>query len=155
MKLLCTHTFPATIFAFVFFYFFFAHKDRFLLKKFFCTLAAQGDDGEAVEQWPVSAGAFVTLYITGVPLAALAQQLDAGNVLAVFGLLEYENKMSVLNFKLTMHASATAPIRAKEPLVFWSGFRRFTARPQFSEPSTGEKHKFVAGFSLNLFLKKI
>jgi hypothetical protein len=59
--------------------------------------------------------------------------------MTVFGLLEHENKMSVCNYKLTMHASNAQPIESGERLVFWSGFRHFTAQPIFSESSTGDK----------------
>lgn len=61
--------------------------------------------------------------------------------LIVFGILQYEHKMSVLNFLLKRTGDSELPIKSKERLIFQCGFRRFTASPIFSEHTNGHKHK--------------
>jgi hypothetical protein len=53
--------------------------------------------------------------------------LDRDHPLVVFSLMEHENKMSVLNFKVKMRPDQTEPIKSKEELVFYTGLRHFTA----------------------------
>lgn len=52
----------------------------------------------------VMPGTMVTLHIVNVP-ASYPAVLAAQGPVTIFGLLEHENKMSLLNFKLTMHSS--------------------------------------------------
>ncbi len=94
----------------------------------------------------VAPGTYVALEITGVPAAAwatLQQQQQQDLPLTVFSLLRYENKVSVLHFNIQKHPSFDAPLRSKERLVFYTGFRSFEARPIFSEHNLNcDKHKF-------------
>jgi pre-rRNA-processing protein TSR1 len=58
------------------------------------------------------------------------------------GLLQHESKISVLHFSIKKHESYTAPIKAKEELVFHVGFRQFVTRPLFSSDNiNSDKHK--------------
>lgn len=50
----------------------------------------------------VASGTCVTLHVEGVPAEYFASIPD-GLAFVVFGLLEHENRKSVLNFKLQMH----------------------------------------------------
>lgn len=63
--------------------------------------------------------------------------------LIVFGILENEHKMSVLNFLLKRTSNNQTPIKSKERLVFQCGFRRFTTCPIFSEHTNGNKYKVM------------
>lgn len=95
-------------------------------------------------------GSFVTLVLANVPAAAAAAVLQrtaaaatagddaddvmldaaaaagggAGLPLVVFGLLQHEGKLSVLNFGLKKAAGYSESIRNKEELLFVTGVRR-------------------------------
>jgi len=95
----------------------------------------------------VAAGTYVILEIVGVSAAAWAQiqqqQQENQRPLCVFSLLRYENKVSVLHFNIQKHPSFDAPLKSKERLLFYTGFRSFEARPVFSEHNLNcDKHKF-------------
>jgi len=44
---------------------------------------------------------------------------------------------------LRKHSSYTAPIKNKEALIFEVGYRRFEAKPLFSQHTNGEKFKVL------------
>jgi pre-rRNA-processing protein TSR1 len=61
----------------------------------------------------------------------------------VSGLLKYENKTSVVHFKVTKHSSYTEEVRSKDFIQMHCGFRRFDANPIYSEYNvTCDKHKY-------------
>ena len=65
----------------------------------------------------------------------------------IFGLLQYEHRISVLNFVLTRTSHYTEPIKSKDPLLIQCGFRRYTIYPLFSQHTHSKKgtnnvHKF-------------
>ncbi|EFN82312.1 pre-rRNA-processing protein TSR1 homolog [Harpegnathos saltator] len=66
--------------------------------------------------------------------------------LIVFGLLPYENKISLLNIMLKHSHNYTQPIKSKDRLVFQCGFRRFAACPIFSQHTASNKHKYERYF---------
>ncbi|EWM27209.1 pre-rrna-processing protein tsr1 [Nannochloropsis gaditana] len=94
----------------------------------------------------VPAGSYVTLELGGVPaeVGKRAQRLQAKeSPLTVFSLLRYENKVSVLHFNILRHPACSTPVKSKDRLVFYTGFRSFEARPVFSEHNLNcDKHKF-------------
>eukprot|EP00041_Stephanoeca_diplocostata_P012260 m.205463 g.205463 ORF g.205463 m.205463 type:complete len:815 (-) comp18879_c1_seq1:424-2868(-) len=96
----------------------------------------------------VEAGTHVRMYIRDVPQEYVKSLLaeESGATLTVFGLLEHENKMSVLHFKLQMHSTFTEPIKSKTKLVFCTGLRKFSAEPIFSQHAIGDKQKFERYF---------
>jgi len=100
------------------------------------------DDDE--KDW-VNAGCAVSLHLANVP-ASYMESLSASAPLTLFGLLEHENKMTLLNFKLSMHSSYDRPVKSKEPLEFYTGLRKFSACPTFSQHTIGNKHKFERYF---------
>ncbi len=58
------------------------------------------------------------------------------------GLLEHENKMSVMHFTVKRTGNYADLIKSKEPLVFQMGFRSFEAKPIFSESNLNcDKHR--------------
>eukprot|EP00753_Platysulcus_tardus_P002750 PLAT11863.1.p1 GENE.PLAT11863.1~~PLAT11863.1.p1 ORF type:complete len:818 (+),score=377.35 PLAT11863.1:49-2502(+) len=91
-------------------------------------------------------GRFVTCELARVPAAAFAD-MDAARPLLLSSLLKYENRMSVVNFKLQRTSNYEEPIRSYDTLWFHCGFRRFHARPMFSEMNLqGDKHKYQRFF---------
>ncbi|CAL8469855.1 g9397 [Coccomyxa elongata] len=93
----------------------------------------------------VPAGAYVTIHLARVPTAAAAAvvarvaSLLRGELppLAVFGLLQHETKLSVVNFSVRKAAALEEPLPNKSELLLVTGLRSYVARPIFStdEPS--------------------
>ena len=102
-------------------------------------------------------------------ICTIEERRRHGNTpLVVVGLLEHENKMSVLNFVLRRTEFHTLPIQSKvryvphvifpllsllvqERLIFHTGLRRFSAPTTFSQHTMGaNKHKVS-----NYFLAKV
>lgn len=82
---------------------------------------------------------YVEIVLAGIPAGCDMNKLAC--VVAV-GLLEHENKMSVLHFSIRRTGNYADPIKSKEPLVFMTGFRSFEAKPIFSESNLNcDKHK--------------
>ena len=82
-------------------------------------------------------GWYVTIHISNVPKEVLEHQ----GVLVLFGLLPHEHKMSVMHYVIKKHQSFTEPIKAKERLIFHTGYRKFYNQPVFSQHTTGTKFK--------------
>ena len=78
-------------------------------------------------------------------------EIPANKPLVMFGLLKYENKMSVMNLvlKRVNQSAYDLPIKSKERLIFHVGARRFACGPIFSQHTTGDKQK-VNKFPFNL-----
>ncbi|KAG0304524.1 hypothetical protein BGZ98_005410 [Dissophora globulifera] len=83
-------------------------------------------------------GSHINLYIANVPRAVM-DTYSASRPFIVFGLLQYEHKMGVINFVVTRNAEYDGIIKAKDPLVLHCGFRRFVVRPIFSQNSRSGK----------------
>lgn len=90
----------------------------------------------------VAAGQMVTLVlkIREENKAALRAIGDMDS-LVIFGLLANEHKMSVMHFVMKKANGFDAEIANKSELYFTCGFRRFKARPIFSQHTNGNKHK--------------
>ncbi|KAG7971506.1 hypothetical protein I3843_07G137300 [Carya illinoinensis] len=92
----------------------------------------------------VPASSYVRLHIKDIPNAIACKLCLLGKTVPVVasGLLQHESKMSVLHFSIKKHDTYSAPIKAKEELVFHVGFRQFVARPIFSTDNmNSDKHK--------------
>ncbi|CAI8042579.1 Pre-rRNA-processing protein TSR1 homolog [Geodia barretti] len=101
---------------------------------------SQEDNEAALPGW------YVTVQVKDV-LKPQAEALDPlSKPLVVFGLLEHENKMSVVHFVLRRCDGSSAPVKSKERLVFHCGLRRFSASPVFSQHTTGDKQKYERFF---------
>ena len=92
----------------------------------------------------VAPGIRVCLWVRDVPVAAATRALCATgqgslgkkceNVpFVLFGLLRHEHKKSVIHFTVTRNTEYDAPVRSKDPLVVCLGFRRYAARPTYSQ----------------------
>lgn len=64
-----------------------------------------------------------------------------GMPVVIFGLLQHEHKMSVLNFLLKRSPEYRPPIKSKDRLIFHVGIRRYSACPIFSQHTNANKHK--------------
>eukprot|EP00941_MAST-03F_sp_MAST-3F-sp1_P006301 g6301.t1 len=93
----------------------------------------------------VHPGTYVCVEICNVPLAALSPVLlrgQSGVTMLLSGLLEHEQRASVLHFNVQRVKTFDTPLKAKQLLVFQCGFRRFRGRPIFSAQSRNcDKHK--------------
>ncbi|CAN7983387.1 unnamed protein product [Ixodes pacificus] len=88
-------------------------------------------------------GWYITLHLANVPRSVYeAFRKGGGEPLVLFGLLPYEQKMSVLHVAVKRHPGFTEPIKSKERLVFHVGYRRFATCPIFSAHTNGDKHKY-------------
>ena len=82
---------------------------------------------------------YVEITLTGV---RTERDLSVLPCAVAVGLLEHENKMSVLHFTLKRTGNYTELIKSKEPLLFQTGFRSFEAKPIFSESNLNcDKHR--------------
>jgi len=63
--------------------------------------------------------------------------------LVISGLFKYENKISVINFKITKHPTYTTTVKSKTPMEIHAGFRRWKASPIFSENTMFSKFKYL------------
>ena len=106
----------------------------------------------ADEEGAADAGAFVCVTLR-VPAAFERTYGASGAVgtegiaapLILAGVNEYENKLTVVHFAVSLTAAAEAQaltIKGKQPLIFHCGFRKFTAQPIFSEDTRrSDKHR--------------
>ncbi|KAL1460744.1 hypothetical protein WDU94_012696 [Cyamophila willieti] len=91
-------------------------------------------------------GWYITVHIDNVTESQFLSY--QGGPLLIYGLLQHEQKMSVVNMLLKRPATLDCadPIANKEELWFQTGYRRFKARPIFSQHTNGNKHKFERFF---------
>ncbi|GAA96348.1 uncharacterized protein L969DRAFT_88796 [Mixia osmundae IAM 14324] len=87
----------------------------------------------------VEPGTRVTLHIASVPSYAAEQA--AAKPFLVFGLLQHEHKMSVLNVTTQRNTEYEAEIKSKDELILLLGPRRFSIRPLFSQHTQGNAGK--------------
>ncbi|XP_059634520.1 uncharacterized protein LOC132276897 [Cornus florida] len=92
----------------------------------------------------IPANSYVRLHIKGVPIGVASKLCVLAKTMPVIacGLLQHESKISVLHFSIKKHDTYTAPIKAKEELIFHVGFRQIVCRPIFSSDNiNSDKHK--------------
>lgn len=95
----------------------------------------------------VPSGRYVEIVIDSVPLDLLDKRkaLLGGKEwpVVLFSLLRHEHRLSALHFNINRDARFEEPIPSKEPLIFQCGFRRWEARPVFSQINLNcDKHKY-------------
>ncbi|KAK2724579.1 pre-rRNA-processing protein TSR1 homolog [Artemia franciscana] len=91
----------------------------------------------------VKPGSYVTIRVKDVPRDLIKPHVYDTYPLVIVGLLPHEHRMSVLNVVVKrVDSDSDKVIKSKDKLVFQCGFRRFIARPIFSQHSLGNKHKF-------------
>ncbi|KAI7882788.1 uncharacterized protein EV154DRAFT_471218 [Mucor mucedo] len=92
----------------------------------------------------VKPGRRITIHISNVPIQAF-QAYDKTRPFIVFGLLQYEHKMSLINLQVQRDNAYEGTVRSKDPLVMHMGFRRYNVRPIYSQNTnkgTNHVHKF-------------
>lgn len=89
-------------------------------------------------------GQYVRLHLDGVPEEVSNNVLSREVPPAIIGLLKYERKMTVMNLliKRTPDSDLNNPIKSKDELIFYCGFRKFKARPIFTTHSVSSKFKY-------------
>ncbi len=97
-------------------------------------------------QGHVPSGSYITLTMDNVEPDAF-ENVSSGSLLVAVGLLEHENKVSVLHMGLTKNAEVEGPenlpIKSKDTLIIRCGWRTWKARPIFSQHNLNcDKHKF-------------
>lgn len=95
----------------------------------------------------VQSGQYVEVVIDSVPLDVLEKRKEmlGGRdwPMVLFSLLRHEHRLSALHFNINRDARFVEPIPSKEPLIFQCGFRRWEARPVFSQINLNcDKHKY-------------
>ncbi|XP_035677790.1 pre-rRNA-processing protein TSR1 homolog [Branchiostoma floridae] len=99
-------------------------------------LTADRDDTDAAMP-----GWYITIHVANVPKTFI-ESYSPSHPLVVYGLLQHEQKMSVVHFLVKRHSGNTEPIKSKERMIFHVGYRRFAACPVYSQHTLGNKHKF-------------
>jgi len=90
---------------------------------------------------------YVTIHILNVPKTFVEKYKEGfSGVLVLFGLLQHEHKTSVVHFVVNRHPSYEQPIKSKDPVIIYSGFRVLDAQPIYSQHTSGNKHKFERFF---------
>ncbi|KAL6952621.1 hypothetical protein U1Q18_044989 [Sarracenia purpurea var. burkii] len=115
----------------------FARTQKHVLAKVLDT--KQGDMDDCIP-----ASSYTRLHVREVPVSIASKLCMLANTMPVIacGLLQHESKVSVLHFSVKKHDSYTAPIKAKEELIFHVGFRQYVCRPIFSSDIiNSDKHK--------------
>eukprot|EP00299_Pterocystis_sp_00344_P020306 c9960_g1_i1.p1 GENE.c9960_g1_i1~~c9960_g1_i1.p1 ORF type:complete len:843 (+),score=227.39 c9960_g1_i1:233-2530(+) len=95
-------------------------------------------DGDTTEDTPIQVGMFVAITITRVPDSAreFISRIFLKSCLTVSTLLQYEQRLGVIHFRLQRHQDYEDPIRSKQLLIVHTGFRTFLSRMTFSEDSS-------------------
>eukprot|EP00455_Lapot_gusevi_P042006 TRINITY_DN4937_c0_g1_i1.p1 TRINITY_DN4937_c0_g1~~TRINITY_DN4937_c0_g1_i1.p1 ORF type:complete len:369 (-),score=103.76 TRINITY_DN4937_c0_g1_i1:75-1124(-) len=105
-----------------------------------------GDDQDDDRSPYASAGvvlpsSYVTIHLINVP-TSFAENIfsQVSKPLIVSGLFAYEHKVSVVHFQVRRSPDYDLPVKAKDPMMFHCGFRRFLSRPVYSEDSRATKY---------------
>ncbi|KAF8893439.1 ribosome biogenesis protein tsr1 [Infundibulicybe gibba] len=80
----------------------------------------------------VGPGTRVTIYLKDVP-----HEAANGIPVALFGLLQHEHKISVLNFAIQRNTEYDGSVRSKDPLIMCVGPRRLRVKPIYSQHTRG------------------
>ncbi|KAI8788042.1 pre-rRNA-processing protein TSR1 [Biomphalaria glabrata] len=85
-------------------------------------------------------GNYITVYVKNVPKSC-SESYKSGVPATLYGLFSNEQKMTLISTLISRESHFKAPVKAKDPLIFQIGFRRFVACPIFSEHSLQNKFK--------------
>jgi pre-rRNA-processing protein TSR1 len=119
----------------------FQFKDFNRIKRRIIREAAEAD-GE------VMPGMYISIFLSNVSQHDWNNYLtnNENGKLILYGLLDHENKMTVVNVVLKRSPDSTIPIKTKERLLIQCGYRRFYVNPIFSQHTNGNKFKFERFF---------
>ena len=105
----------------------------------------------SIPEASVPVGFFVRVVLDNVPamigtrvVERVTSSTRAGgtSLVSMFGLMQHETKLSVVNFSIQKKGTYREPIANKEELLFVTGVRCFSARPILSTDEHGaDKHK--------------
>ncbi|RUS75269.1 hypothetical protein EGW08_016961 [Elysia chlorotica] len=109
------------------------------LKKISVRTLEDSEDGDG-DNLLAEPGNFVIIYVKDVPKAFMDFH-KAEMPVALFGLFKNEHKMTLVSTMISRMPNFKAPVKAKDPLVFQIGFRRFSSCPIFSEHAHQNKFK--------------
>lgn len=89
-------------------------------------------------------GQYVRVYLSNVPEEVVKKILNKIVPPCPVALLKHERKMTVMNLliKRLPDSNLNNPIKSKDELIFYVGFRRFKARPIFTAHSISSKFKY-------------
>ncbi|CAB11669.1 ribosome biogenesis protein Tsr1 [Schizosaccharomyces pombe] len=80
-------------------------------------------------------GKAVYVELRNVPIEIFEYYNKPWNLLVLYSLLQYENKLTVSQFTAMQHSEYEEPIESKEELLLQIGPRRFMVRPLYSDPT--------------------
>lgn len=91
----------------------------------------------------IQPGKRVHVHVRNIPLQHQSHSSTSGP-LALFSLLRHEQKITIVNFTITLGSSHSGPIKSKEDLILQCGPRRFLIKPLFSQTgkTPNNVHKF-------------
>ncbi|KAL5528759.1 TSR1 [Sanghuangporus sanghuang] len=87
------------------------------------------------EGYGIEPGTRVTLMLKNVPEDAA--KVDPSHQFVLFGLLQHEHKVTVLNFAVQRNTEYDVPVRSKDPLILCYGPRRLRTNPTYSQHTRG------------------
>lgn len=94
---------------------------------------------EQLDSAPIKVGTYVTIHIANVP-RSIEQLYSVSRPFVVFGLLQHENKATVVNYTVLRTTEYKDPIKSKDPLIIQTGFRRYRIHPIFSQNAKKAKN---------------
>ncbi|KAI8367404.1 hypothetical protein EDC96DRAFT_506702 [Choanephora cucurbitarum] len=92
----------------------------------------------------VKPGRRITVWISNVPVQAY-EAYDKTRPFVLFGLLQYEHKMSLINMQVQRDNAYEETVKSKDPMILHMGFRRYRTKPLYSQNTnkgTNHVHKF-------------
>ncbi|KAI8356181.1 hypothetical protein BD560DRAFT_335645 [Blakeslea trispora] len=92
----------------------------------------------------VKPGRRITVWISNVPVQAY-EAYDKTRPFVLFGLLQYEHKMSLINLQVQRDNAYEEAVKSKDPMILHMGFRRYRTKPLYSQNTnkgTNHVHKF-------------
>eukprot|EP00743_Colponemidia_sp_Colp-15_P017859 GILK01022202.1.p1 GENE.GILK01022202.1~~GILK01022202.1.p1 ORF type:complete len:317 (+),score=26.63 GILK01022202.1:89-1039(+) len=98
---------------------------------------------EHSQQGEADVGMYVTVQIVDVP-EQVAEAL--GDFTIASGLLQHEQRWSVLHFQVQRNSEDALPVKSKSPMLAHVGFRKFYCTPLYSDATVGDRTKFSRYF---------
>lgn len=98
-------------------------------------------ENEQLDSYLLS-GSYVHLYLPNVPQDSL-DKINPNAPLVIGSLFPNENRASVVHFNIQRHSSYQEPLKSKDVVTIHCGFRRYDARPIYSDQNlNSDKHRF-------------
>lgn len=91
-------------------------------------------------------GLYVRVQLSNVPQDVMQKILAKPVAPSLIGLLRHERKMTVMNLLVKRSPESRGTIKSKDELIFYVGFRKFKARPLFTNHCISTKFKYERTF---------